>query len=75
MSNVSASQRRVPVESKLLLTLEEAATYTGIGVNAFREISHDPDFADEVVCVVGKRRMFKRQCLEEYINSWAGCEL
>lgn len=65
----------VPTEAKLLLTLEEAARYTGIGINAFREISHDPDFADEVVCVVGKRRLFRRTRLEEYVDSWRGCEL
>lgn len=65
----------VSIEAKLLLTLSEAARYTGIGINAFREISHDPDFAEEVVCMVGRRRLFKRQCLEGYINSWAGCEL
>ena len=65
----------VPLSSKLLLTLDEAAQYTGIGINRFRELSHDPDFADEVVCVVGRRRLFRRQRLEEYMYSWQGCEL
>lgn len=65
----------VPTEAKLLLTLAEASAYTGIGINALREISHDTDFEDEVICVVGKRRLFRRQRLEEFIDSWSGCEL
>jgi hypothetical protein len=71
----NAKAPALPLSSKLLLTLEEAAQYTGIGINRFRELSHDPDFADEVVCVVGKRRLFRRMRLEEYIDSWSGCEL
>lgn len=58
----------VPLEHKLLLTLEEAAAYTGLGINRFRDLSNnDPDF-EAVIYQAGNRRMFKRRQLEEYFD-------
>lgn len=56
----------VPIHHKLLLTLEEASSYTGLGINKLREISHDPEFADQVIYVSGRRRLFKRARLDEW---------
>ena len=64
------------VEHKLLLTLGEAAEYTGLGVKRFRRIvNEDPDFVEEVTCVIGARRYFRRKRLEEYSDSCPGWEL
>jgi hypothetical protein len=63
---------RTPIHRKLLLNLEEAASYTGVGVNRLRELSHDADFEREVVCVVGRRRMFVRARLEEFFSGNPG---
>lgn len=62
----------VPIHRRVLLTLEEASAYSGIGVNRLRELSHDEDFARECVYVSGKRRMFKRRPLREYLEMSAG---
>lgn len=63
----------VQIKDKLLLTLEEAAAYTGIGQKKLRELSYDADFKD-IVVEVGLRRMFKREALRDYINDdFAGC--
>jgi hypothetical protein len=63
----------VEIKDRLLLTLEEAAQYTGIGQKLLRELSYDSDFG-EIVVEVGRRRMFKRELLRDYINdTFAGC--
>lgn len=55
----------VPIWERVTLTLEEAAAYTGIGVNKLREMS-DQKSCDYVMWV-GNRRMLKRKKLEEYL--------
>ncbi|MDE7275012.1 MAG: excisionase family DNA-binding protein [Lachnospiraceae bacterium] len=57
---------KVPVWQKVTLTLEEAANYTGIGVNKLREISNDENC--NFVLWNGSRRLFKREKLETYLN-------
>ena len=59
-------QNAVPIWEKALLTLEEASAYTGIGINNLRKISEDYDCS--FVLWVGKKRMFKRVKLEEYLE-------
>lgn len=59
-------QNAVPIWEKALLTLEEASAYTGIGINNLRKISEDYDC--RFVLWVGKKRMFKRVKLEEYLE-------
>jgi len=56
----------VPVSDRCLLTLEEAAAYTGIGVNKLRVMSDHESC--EYVIWVGSRRMFKRKKLDEYLE-------
>lgn len=57
---------KIPVWQKVTLTLEEAASYTGIGVNKLREISNDESC--NFVLWNGSRRLFKREKLETYLN-------
>lgn len=56
----------VPIWRKANLTLEEAAAYTGIGINKLRTISNERDC--EFVLFVGSKRLIKRQRLEEYLD-------
>lgn len=59
-------KQETPVWEKVLLTLEEAAGYTGIGINKLREMSNEEDC--DFVLWNGSRRLFKRKKLEEYLN-------
>lgn len=56
----------VPVWKKALLTMDEAASYTGIGVNRLREMTLDENC--DFVIYVGSRRMIKRKKFEEYLE-------
>lgn len=56
----------VPICEKFLLTLEEAAQYTGLGMQKLRDISNDENC--NFVLWNGSKRMFKREKLEEYLN-------
>ena len=51
----------VPIWEKSNLTLEEAAAYSGIGVNTLREITN-------VVLWVGNKRLIKRRLFDAYIE-------
>ena len=55
------------LDKKILLTIEEAASYTGLGQHKLRAISNDEDC--KFVLWNGKKRMFKREMLTEYLNS------
>lgn len=56
----------VPVWEKLNLTLEEAAAYSGIGINKLRELSDDDDCP--FVLWNGSKRLLKRRKLDEYLE-------
>lgn len=56
----------VPIWHKATLTLEEAAKYSGIGINKLREISNDPHC--KFVFFNGNKRHIKRKELDEYIS-------
>ena len=56
----------VPIWEKSTLTLEEAAAYTGIGMQKLRDISADENC--EFVLWNGAKRMFKRKKLEAYLE-------
>lgn len=62
----NSSREAVPIPQKHLLTLEEAAQYTGLGVNKLRELSNDEHC--NFVLWNGARRMLKRTKLEEYLD-------
>ena len=58
----------VPIWEKSNLTLQEAATYSGIGVNKIRELSNDERCP--FVLWVGSKRLIKRKQFDRYID---GC--
>ena len=59
-------EQKIPVWQKTTLTLEEAASYTGIGINKLRELSNDENC--NFVLWNGSRRLLKREKLESYLN-------
>lgn len=56
----------VPVWKKSNLNLEEAAAYSGIGINKLRLISDKEDCS--FVLWVGSKRLIKRRKLDEFIE-------
>lgn len=58
-------KNEVPIEAKVLLTLEEAAAYTGIGINKLRSLS-DGDSC-KFVLWNGNKRLLKRVELTNYL--------
>lgn len=49
------------------MTLEEAAAYSGIGINKLREITNDERC--RFVLWVGTKRLIKRKLLDKYLES------
>lgn len=56
----------VDVKDKVLLTLEEAAAYTGVGINKLRKLSNNENC--KFVIFIGTKRMLKREALKEYLS-------
>ena len=56
----------MPISEKVLLTVEEAASYSNIGVNKISELLNNP--LCEFVLHVGKKRLVKRKEFEKYIE-------
>lgn len=56
----------VPVWQKSNLTLEEAAAYSGIGINKLREITNDDRC--KFVLWNGNKRLIKRRLLDAYLE-------
>lgn len=56
----------VPIWQKSNLTLEEAAAYSGVGVNKLREISNNEQC--DFVLWVGSKRLLKRKLLDKYLE-------
>ena len=59
-------RKEVPIWEKSNLTLEEAAAYSGVGVNKLREISDDADC--DFVLWIGAKRLLKRKRLDLYLD-------
>lgn len=59
-------KKEVPIWRKSNLTLEEAAAYSGIGINKLRQISDVEDCP--FVLWVGSKRLIKRKIFDAYIN-------
>lgn len=68
MSPIVLQRKRlvVPIQVKVLLTLEEAAEYTGLGMQKLRNISNFESCG--FVLWNGSKRMFKRKKLEAYLE-------
>ena len=60
------SKKEIPIWEKSNLTLEEAAAYSGIGINKLRQLTDKEDC--EFVLWVGTKRLIKRKMLDEYIE-------
>ena len=58
--------QEIPIWEKSNLSLEEAAAYSGIGINKLREINNDENC--NFVLWNGSRRLLKREKLESYLN-------
>ena len=56
----------VPIWEKSNLTLEEAAAYSGIGINKLRKLSNSESCP--FVLRVGSKRLIKRRKLDEYVE-------
>lgn len=59
-------KREIPIWQKTALTLEEAAAYSGIGVNKLRKMSDDEHC--DFVLWNGTKRLIKRRKLDEYVE-------
>lgn len=59
--------KEVPIWEKTNLTLEEAAAYTGIGINKLREITNEENCS--FVLWVGSKRLIKRRRLDIYLEN------
>ena len=57
----------VPIWEKSNLTLEEAAAYSGIGINKLRTLSDEEDC--NFVLWVGSKRLIKRRAFDRFIES------
>ncbi len=65
-SERQGTETREELSRKFLLTLDEAARYTGIGVNKLRDLSNDESC--DFVLWNGSRRLLKRTKLEAYLD-------
>ena len=57
----------VKISEKICLTLEEAAAYSGIGINRLRDLSNDPKC--DFVLFIGSKRLIKRRQFEKFLDS------
>ena len=59
-------RKEVPIWEKSNLTLEEAAVYSGIGINKLRKMTDRGDCT--FVLWIGTKRLIKRRKLDEYVE-------
>ena len=59
-------RREIPIWEKSNLTLEEAAAYSGIGINKLRKLTESEQCS--FVLWNGTKRMIKRRKLDEYMD-------
>ena len=59
-------RKEVPIWEKSNLTLEEAAVYSGIGINKLRKMT-DREYCTFVLWI-GTKRLIKRRKLDEYVE-------
>lgn len=62
-----ANIEKVPVWEKVNLSMEEAASYFGIGINKLREMSNEDNCP--FVLWNGSKRMIKRKALEKFLET------
>ena len=59
-------RREIPIWEKSNLTLEEAAAYSGIGINKLRKLTESEQCS--FVLWNGTKRLIKRRQLDEYMD-------
>ena len=59
-------RREIPIWEKSNLTLEEAAAYSGIGINKLRKLTESEQCS--YVLWNGTKRLIKRRKLDEYMD-------
>ena len=58
--------KEIPIWEKSNLSLEEAAAYSGIGINKLREITNED--RGTFVLWVGNTRLIKRRLFDQFIE-------
>ena len=58
--------KEVPIWEKSNLTLEEAAAYSGIGINKLRDLTSEQNC--QFVLWVGSKRLIKRRLFDKFIE-------
>ena len=58
--------KEVPIWEKSNLTLEEAAVYSGIGINKLRDLTSEQNC--QFVLWVGSKRLIKRRLFDKFIE-------
>lgn len=58
--------KEVPIWEKSNLTLEEAAAYSGIGINKLRDLTSEQNC--QFVLWVGNKRLIKRRLFDKFIE-------
>ena len=58
--------KEIPIWEKSNLSLEEAAAYSGIGINKLREINNEDRC--KFVLWVGNKRLIKRSLFDQFIE-------
>ena len=59
--------KMITIWEKSNLTLEEAAAYSGIGINKLRELTNDEKC--KFVLWVGNKRLIKRRLFDQWIET------
>jgi len=59
------SKPEIPISKKVLLTVEEAAAYSGIDINKLREMTNEKHC--KLVVRNGSKRLIKRCQIDEYL--------
>jgi excisionase family DNA binding protein len=57
----------VPINQKLLLSIREAAEYSGIGINKINDMLRSPGCP--YVLYVGVKKLVKREAFEEFLKN------
>lgn len=58
--------KEIPIWEKSNLTLEEAASYSNIGINKLRDLTNDEGCS--FVLFVGGKRLIKRRAFDSFIE-------
>ena len=65
---VNTKKADVKICEKCLLTIEEAAAYSNIGINKLRNLTND-ESCPFVLHVSANKRLIKRKAFEKFIDS------